>query len=111
MNTQLIYNQTYAYRLPPTYINQARALADFHEDGVFSGRHANDIGNSQSRLILLGIYSLRIHSRGPYSLTSHSECRRASRFQRRPVEADGRSDDIPAFYFTIPPDRNGPRIP
>ena len=48
MNTQLIYNQTYAYRLPPTYIDQARALANFHEDGVFSDKQANGIGNSAS---------------------------------------------------------------
>jgi hypothetical protein len=45
MNTQLTYNQTYAYRLPPTLIDQARALADFHEDGVFSDAEANGIGN------------------------------------------------------------------
>ncbi|KAJ7354194.1 phosphoglycerate mutase-like protein [Mycena albidolilacea] len=57
MNTQLIYNQTYAYRLPPTYINQARALADFHEDGVFSGKHANDIGNIAGRTLLHPILS------------------------------------------------------
>ncbi|KAF7376967.1 hypothetical protein MSAN_00114500 [Mycena sanguinolenta] len=52
MNTQLIYNQTYAYRLPPTYINQARALADFHENGVFSDEHANQIGNIAGRTML-----------------------------------------------------------
>ncbi|KAJ7925640.1 phosphoglycerate mutase-like protein [Mycena leptocephala] len=52
MNTQLIYNQTYAYRLPPTYINQARALADFHENGVFSDGHANEIGNIAGRTLL-----------------------------------------------------------
>ncbi|KAF7349840.1 hypothetical protein MVEN_01284500 [Mycena venus] len=52
MNTQLIYNQTYAYRLPPTYINQARALADFHEAGVFSDTHANEIGNIAGRTLL-----------------------------------------------------------
>jgi hypothetical protein len=46
MNTQLTYNQTYAFRLPPSYIDQARALADFHEDGVFSDAQANGIGNS-----------------------------------------------------------------
>ncbi|KAJ6484066.1 histidine phosphatase superfamily, partial [Mycena sanguinolenta] len=52
MNTQLIYNQTYAYRLPPTYINQARALADFHQNGVFSDEHANQIGNIAGRTLL-----------------------------------------------------------
>ncbi|KAJ7495082.1 histidine phosphatase superfamily [Mycena latifolia] len=52
MNTQLIYNQTYAYRLPPTYIDQARALADFHENGVFSDEQANEIGNIAGRTVL-----------------------------------------------------------
>ncbi|KAJ7159608.1 phosphoglycerate mutase-like protein [Mycena filopes] len=52
MNTQLIYNQTYAYRLPPTYINQARALADLHEAGVFSDPDANGIGNIAGRTLL-----------------------------------------------------------
>ncbi|KAJ7493969.1 histidine phosphatase superfamily [Mycena latifolia] len=52
MNTQLTYNQTYAFRLPPTYIDQARALADFHEDGVFSDAKANGIGNVAGRTLL-----------------------------------------------------------
>ncbi|KAJ7683080.1 histidine phosphatase superfamily [Mycena rosella] len=52
MNTQLTYNQTYAYRLPPSYIDQARALADFHEDGVFSDAEANGIGNIAGRTLL-----------------------------------------------------------
>ncbi|KAJ6529621.1 histidine phosphatase superfamily [Mycena capillaripes] len=52
MNTQLTYNQTYAYRLPPTYINQARALANFHENGVFSDTHPNEIGNIAGRTLL-----------------------------------------------------------
>ncbi|KAF8162285.1 histidine phosphatase superfamily [Mycena galopus ATCC 62051] len=52
MNTQLIYNQTYAYRLPPTYIAQARAFADFHEDGIFSATQPNEIGNIAGRTLL-----------------------------------------------------------
>ncbi|KAJ6518482.1 histidine phosphatase superfamily [Mycena vulgaris] len=52
MNTQLTYNQTYAFRLPPTYIDQARALANFHEDGVFSDSQANGIGNIAGRTLL-----------------------------------------------------------
>ncbi|KAJ7692593.1 histidine phosphatase superfamily [Mycena rosella] len=52
MNTQLTYNQTYAYRLPPSYIEQARALADFHEDGVFSDAQASGIGNVAGRTLL-----------------------------------------------------------
>ncbi|KAJ7246993.1 phosphoglycerate mutase-like protein [Mycena rebaudengoi] len=57
MNTQLTYNQTYAFRLPPSYIDQARALADFHEDGVFSDAQANGIGNIAGRTLLHTILS------------------------------------------------------
>ncbi|KAJ6452638.1 histidine phosphatase superfamily [Mycena sanguinolenta] len=52
MNTQLTYNQTYAYRLPPTYVDQARALADFHQDGVFSDAEANGVGNIAGRTLM-----------------------------------------------------------
>ncbi|KAJ7164316.1 histidine phosphatase superfamily [Mycena filopes] len=57
MNTQLTYNQTYAYRLPPGYIDQARALADFHEDGVFSDEQPNGVGNIAGRTLLHTILS------------------------------------------------------
>ncbi|KAJ7852242.1 histidine phosphatase superfamily [Mycena leptocephala] len=57
MNTQLTYNQTYAFRLPPTYIDQARALADFHQDGVFSDAQANGVGNVAGRTLLHTILS------------------------------------------------------
>ncbi|KAJ7027197.1 histidine phosphatase superfamily [Mycena alexandri] len=52
MSTQLTYNQTYAYRLPPSYIDQARALADFHEDGIFSDEEPNGVGNIAGRTLL-----------------------------------------------------------
>ncbi|KAJ7735546.1 histidine phosphatase superfamily [Mycena maculata] len=52
MATQLTYNQTYAFRLPPTYIEQARALANFHEDGIFSDAQPNGIGNIAGRTLL-----------------------------------------------------------
>lgn len=48
VNTQLTHNKTYAYRLPPTYINQARALVDWHEDKVFSDSDMSGIGNGMS---------------------------------------------------------------
>lgn len=46
------YNQTYAYRLPPTLINTARALANFHEDAMFSDDDINGIGNIAARTLL-----------------------------------------------------------
>lgn len=46
VNTQLTHNKTYAYRLPPTYINQVRDLVNWHEDKVFSDSDMSGIGNS-----------------------------------------------------------------
>ncbi|KAF5351368.1 hypothetical protein D9758_008059 [Tetrapyrgos nigripes] len=52
MSTQLVHNKTYAYRLPPTMIEQARGLADFHENGVFSDKETGGIGNIAGRTML-----------------------------------------------------------
>ena len=55
MSTELIHNKTYAYRLPPTLIEQARHWANYHEAGVFSDEDINGVGNSKfyySRLII-----------------------------------------------------------
>lgn len=46
MNDQLTHNKSYAHRLPPTLIEQARSWANFHEMGVFSDPAINGIGNS-----------------------------------------------------------------
>lgn len=52
VNTQLVHNQTYAFRLPPTLIDQARALADWHENGVFSDKDMTGIGNIAGRTMM-----------------------------------------------------------
>ncbi|KAH7918198.1 phosphoglycerate mutase-like protein [Leucogyrophana mollusca] len=52
VDTQLTHNKTFAYRLPPTYINQARALANYHENAVFSDKDIGGIGNLAGRTIL-----------------------------------------------------------
>ncbi|KAF9783875.1 histidine phosphatase superfamily [Thelephora terrestris] len=49
VNTQLTHNKTFAYRLPPTYINQVRDLVNFHEDRVFSDSDMAGIGNIAGR--------------------------------------------------------------
>lgn len=46
VSSELMHNKTYAYRLPPTYAEQARSLANFHENGVFSDEKDSGIGNS-----------------------------------------------------------------
>ena len=47
MNSELVHNKTYAYRLPPTLIEQARHWVNYHETGVFSDEDINGIGNSK----------------------------------------------------------------
>lgn len=48
MNSELTHNQTYAFRLPPFLIQQARGFADFHEYGVFTDKEIGGIGHSES---------------------------------------------------------------
>ncbi|KZP07653.1 phosphoglycerate mutase-like protein [Athelia psychrophila] len=52
INSELAHNQTYAFRLPPSYKNQAQALADFHEAGVFGAKDLGGIGNIAGRTIM-----------------------------------------------------------
>ncbi|CAA7260375.1 unnamed protein product [Cyclocybe aegerita] len=52
MNSELIHNKTYAHRLPPTFIEQARHWANYHETGVFSEKDINGVGNIAGRTIL-----------------------------------------------------------
>jgi len=52
MNDQLTHNKTYAHRLPPTLIEQARHWANFHEQGVFSDPAITGIGNIAGRSLL-----------------------------------------------------------
>ncbi|KAI0319277.1 phosphoglycerate mutase-like protein [Amylostereum chailletii] len=55
MNHQLTHNKTYAHRLPPTFIEQARHWANFHEEGVFSDKDMGGIGNIASRTLMQAI--------------------------------------------------------
>ncbi|KAF9047598.1 histidine phosphatase superfamily [Panaeolus papilionaceus] len=52
VNTQLTHNRTYAHRLPPTFLEQARHWANYHEGGVFSDSDVNGIGNVAGRTLL-----------------------------------------------------------
>lgn len=46
MNVESIHNRTFLDSLPPTFLAQAHALANFHEYGVFSDPDPDGIGNS-----------------------------------------------------------------
>ena len=47
INSELIHNITFAHRLPPTLKEQAQALANYHEAGIFADAEPNGIANSQ----------------------------------------------------------------
>ena len=46
MNVQSIHNATFLANLPPTFLAQARDLANWHEYNVFSDTTLGGIGNS-----------------------------------------------------------------
>jgi len=55
MNVQSIHNETFAKNLPDGYLNRVRALANFHEYGVFSSPQVDGIGNIAGRTMLPAI--------------------------------------------------------
>ncbi|OCH91071.1 phosphoglycerate mutase-like protein [Obba rivulosa] len=55
VNSELVHNRTFAHRLPPTFIEQARGLANFHENLVFSDKEMAGIGNIASRTALSSV--------------------------------------------------------
>ncbi|KAF9534528.1 histidine phosphatase superfamily [Crepidotus variabilis] len=55
MNVQSIHNVSFAKALPPTYLEQVRALANFHEYGVFTDQNPSGVGNVAGRTILPSI--------------------------------------------------------
>lgn len=58
INSELVHNKTYAYRLPPTFIEQARHWANYHERGIFSSdEDINGIANIAGRTMLHTILS------------------------------------------------------
>ncbi|CDO69268.1 hypothetical protein BN946_scf185042.g170 [Trametes cinnabarina] len=52
MNVQSIHNATFAKALPPTYLAQARDLANWHEYNVFSDTSSTGIGNIAFRTMV-----------------------------------------------------------
>ncbi|KAF7966828.1 hypothetical protein HWV62_36931 [Athelia sp. TMB] len=52
INSELAHNQTYAFRLPPSYKDQAQGWADYHEAGVFASKDIGSIGNIAGRTMM-----------------------------------------------------------
>ncbi|KAI0343444.1 phosphoglycerate mutase-like protein [Trametopsis cervina] len=57
MSSELVHNVTYAHRLPPTFIEQARGWADMRESAIFSDENMNGVGNIASRTALSSVIS------------------------------------------------------
>ncbi|KLO05436.1 phosphoglycerate mutase-like protein, partial [Schizopora paradoxa] len=55
MNVQSIHNETFAKALPDGFLERVRALANFHEYGVFSSPQVDGIGNIAGRTMLPNI--------------------------------------------------------
>jgi len=55
VNSELSHNKTYAYRLPPSYKEQAQGLVNYHEYNVFHDKDLGGIGNIAGRSILSSI--------------------------------------------------------
>ncbi|KIM36791.1 hypothetical protein M413DRAFT_448925 [Hebeloma cylindrosporum] len=57
INSELTHNKTFAHRLPPTFLEQARHWANYHENGVFSDAEITGVGNIAGRTLLHTILS------------------------------------------------------
>ncbi|EJD08254.1 phosphoglycerate mutase-like protein [Fomitiporia mediterranea MF3/22] len=57
LHTNYIHNETYAFRLPPTFLQQAQYWVDYHEHGVFTDVANRGIGNVAGRTVLPSIIS------------------------------------------------------
>ncbi|KAJ7866450.1 phosphoglycerate mutase-like protein [Mycena olivaceomarginata] len=57
VNVEMIHNKTFLDALPPTFGAQAYALANYHENGVFTDSAIDGIGNVAIRTILPSIFS------------------------------------------------------
>jgi lysosomal acid phosphatase len=55
VHSQITHNQTYAFRLPPTMIEQSRHHVNYHQGSIFSDADIGGIGNIAGRTILRSI--------------------------------------------------------
>ncbi|KIY65234.1 phosphoglycerate mutase-like protein [Cylindrobasidium torrendii FP15055 ss-10] len=56
MNVENIHDASFANAIPDGYMQQARALANWHEYGVFSDSSLNGIGNIAARAMLPSVF-------------------------------------------------------
>ncbi|EKM49712.1 uncharacterized protein PHACADRAFT_265304 [Phanerochaete carnosa HHB-10118-sp] len=94
MNVQSIHNATFAKNLPPTFLAQARDLANWHEWNVFSDSTLGGIGNIAGTAMLPSVLSAMqdiANSSNPlkFSYTAISYKPFLSLFNMTGVNADG----------------------
>ncbi len=71
MNVQSIHNETFAKNLPDGYLERVRALANFHEYGVFTSPQVDGVGNSMSPTHSVVLHKLILSSRRADNATCH----------------------------------------
>ncbi|KAK7691525.1 hypothetical protein QCA50_004924 [Cerrena zonata] len=55
VSSELVHNKTYAHRLPPTFLEQTRGLANLRENAIFGDDRIGGIGNIASRTALSSV--------------------------------------------------------
>jgi hypothetical protein len=46
VSSQLMHNRSYAYRLPPSMVEQSRAFVNLHQAAIFSSPDIGSVANS-----------------------------------------------------------------
>lgn len=104
MNVNSIHNVTFAKALPPTFLAQASALANWHEYNVFTDPSVSGIGNSESYPHGLGPSSVNPYisfSRRSSNYTFHSRRVRGYRTKDEHCEDDDHGHRLQAFPVSI----------
>ena len=108
VSSELVHNKTYAHRLPPTYIEQARGFADWRENAIFGDSQMNGVGNSESRPSFRRLSPLILsRSCQPCRSQLHPQGSPAHRLQRRSPSVHAHRDDLPALHLVVPSDSDG----
>lgn len=113
ISSELVHNITYAHRLPPTFIEQARGLANLRENAIFSDASMDGIGNSKSTssIALVSVSLISSRSRQSHCSQLRHFSSPAHRFQRRPSSAHAYPDHLPAFHLALRSDRGCEALP
>jgi hypothetical protein len=105
MNVQFIHDANYANTLPPTFLQQARDLANWHEYYTFTSPQLSGIGNSMS-LHTFAFHTLtRLFSRWQGRATRGDQLPLSHQQRFRPTEIRWRSNVLQAFLVSLQHDK------